>query len=102
MKPERSIGVCADLIIEIEKGVELLVLKDGGQKILQKATSASPSFFLSPLPSVLLRSSNGCRQDCPAPTQPRQIASSSTSCTLFNYSVLCQLRYCMLKYSVLC
>ena len=44
MKPERSIGVCADLIIEIEQRMELLVLKDGGKKILQKATSASPSF----------------------------------------------------------
>ena len=36
-KPERSIGVCADLIIEIEQRMELLVLQDRGKKILQKA-----------------------------------------------------------------
>ena len=35
MKPERSIGVCADLIIEIEQRVELLVLKNGSKKILE-------------------------------------------------------------------
>ena len=40
-KPERSIGVCADLIIEIEQRMELLVLQDRSKKILQKATSTN-------------------------------------------------------------
>ena len=45
MKPERSIGVCADLIVEIEQRMKLLVLKDRSKKILQKATSAYPSLI---------------------------------------------------------